>query len=143
MILAARLRAQADGNQVFLSSVTSELVAGHLPEGCSLVDLGPHRLKGLGAPERIFALAGPGVDAPPPVTDCPYRGLLAFEADDERFFFGREAVVADLVARGSRRTSCWPSSARRAAASRRCCAPGLVAAARAGPDRRRSTTPSS
>ena len=33
----------------------------HLPEGCSLVDLGPHRLKGVGAPERIFALAGPGV----------------------------------------------------------------------------------
>ena len=25
-----------------------ELVAAHLPEGCSLVDLGPHRLKGIG-----------------------------------------------------------------------------------------------
>ena len=48
--LAARLRGQADGGQIFLSSVTAELVAGHLPDGCELVDLGPHRLRGLGAP---------------------------------------------------------------------------------------------
>ena len=96
--LAARVRAQADGGEILLSSVTSELVAAHLPEGCSLVDLGAHRLKGVGTPERIFALTGPGVRTQP-VTDCPYRGLLSFEAGDERFFFGREAVVADLVAR--------------------------------------------
>ena len=80
--LAARVRAQADGGEILLSSVTSELVAAHLPEGCSLVDLGPHRLKGLGTPERIHALAGPGVRTPPSATECPYRGLLAFEADD-------------------------------------------------------------
>ena len=97
--VAARLRAEAAGGEIFLSSVTSELVAAHLPAGCSLVDLGPHRLKGLGAPERIRALEGPGVKAPPPVTDCPYRGLLAFEADDRRFFFGREDVVAEVIAR--------------------------------------------
>ena len=46
--LAARLRGQADGGQIFLSSVTAELVADHLPEGCALVDLGPHRLRGVG-----------------------------------------------------------------------------------------------
>ncbi len=44
--LAARVRAQADGGEILLSSVTSELVAAHLPESCSLVDLGPHRLEG-------------------------------------------------------------------------------------------------
>ncbi|HEU4702498.1 MAG TPA: protein kinase, partial [Conexibacter sp.] len=130
VILAASLRAQADGNQVLLSSVTSELVAGHLPEGCSLVDLGPHRLEGLSAPERIFALSGPGVDAPPPVIDCPYRGLLAFEADDEAFFFGREAVVADLVARvagGELLTVVGASGSGKSSVLRA----GLVAAARA------------
>ena len=94
--VAARLRAEAAGGEIFLSSVTSELVAAHLPPGCSLVDLGSHQLKGLAAPERIRALKGPGVKAPPPVTDCPYRGLLAFEADDRRFFFGREDVVAEV-----------------------------------------------
>jgi WD40 repeat protein/class 3 adenylate cyclase/energy-coupling factor transporter ATP-binding protein EcfA2 len=97
--LSARLRGQADGGQIFLSAVTSELVAARLPAGCDLVDLGPHRLKGMAAPERIQALRGPGVDAPRPATECPYRGLLAFEAEDREFFFGREEVVDDLLAR--------------------------------------------
>ena len=97
--LAARVRAQADGNEILLSSVTSELVASHLPQGCSLVDLGPHRLKGLNTPERIHALAAPDVRTPLSAAECPYRGLLAFEPDDHAFFFGREAVVAELVGR--------------------------------------------
>ena len=88
--LAARVRAQADGGEILLSSVTSELVAAHLPEGCSLVDLGPHRLKGSARRERIHALAGPGVRTPLSAAECPYRGLLAFEPDDRAFFFGRE-----------------------------------------------------
>ena len=77
--------------------MTAELAAADLPDGCSLVDLGPHRLTDAGAPERIHALKGPGARTPPPATECPYRGLLAFEADDRAFFFGREAVVAELV----------------------------------------------
>ncbi|HEX3976093.1 MAG TPA: protein kinase, partial [Solirubrobacteraceae bacterium] len=97
--LAARLRAQADGGQVFLSSVTAELVVRHLPPDCELVDLGPHRLAGVAAAERIHALKGPGVSTPLPGTECPYRGLLAFEAEDRAFFFGRESVVSDLLGR--------------------------------------------
>src|SRR5215208_2741698 len=97
--LAARVRAQADGGEILLSSVTSELVAKHLPEGCSLVDLGPHRLKGLGAPERIHALAGPGIRTPLSAAESPYRGLLAFEPDDRAFFFGREDVAAKIIGR--------------------------------------------
>jgi class 3 adenylate cyclase/tRNA A-37 threonylcarbamoyl transferase component Bud32 len=97
--LAARVRAQADGGEILLSAVTSELVAAHLPESCSLVDLGPHRLKGLGAPERIHALAGPGVRTPLSAAECPYRGLLAFEPDDRAFFFGREEVTAKIIGR--------------------------------------------
>ena len=97
--LAARLRGEADGGQIFLSQMTADLAARHLPVGCSLVDLGPHRLAGMAAPERIQALQGPGVPAPPPGTECPYRGLLAFEPEDRAFFFGREDVVSDLIAR--------------------------------------------
>jgi WD40 repeat protein/class 3 adenylate cyclase/tRNA A-37 threonylcarbamoyl transferase component Bud32 len=97
--LAARLRAEADGGQVFLSSVTAALAGRHLPPGCSLVDLGAHRLAGVTAPERIHALKGPGVSAPLPGTQCPYRGLLAFEPEDHAFFFGRETVVSELTAR--------------------------------------------
>ncbi len=83
---AARLRDNADGGQIFVSAVTSELVAAHLPDGCSLVDLG-----------QVRALKGPGVRTP--LGECPYRGLLAFEADDRRFFFGREDVVAEILDR--------------------------------------------
>ena len=97
--LAARLRGQADGGQVFVSAATTALVAQHLPAGCELVDLGPHRLNGVRAPQRIHALKGPGVSAPLPATESPYRGLLAFEPDDRRFFFGREDVVEEILAR--------------------------------------------
>ena len=97
--LAARLRGQADGGQVFVSATTAALVAQHLPPGCELVDLGPHRLRGLRAPEKIHALKGPGISAPLPAGESPYRGLLAFEPDDRRFFFGREDVVEEILSR--------------------------------------------
>ena len=97
--VAARLRGQADGGQIFVSAATAALVAEDLPAGCELVDLGPHRLRGLRAPERIHALKGPGISAPLPAGESPYRGLLAFEPDDRRFFFGREEVVEEILAR--------------------------------------------
>jgi serine/threonine protein kinase/WD40 repeat protein len=99
IIVAARLRGQADGGEIFLSSVSSDLVDRHLRNGYSLVDLGLHRLKGLATPERISALKGPGVRAPLPVTDCPYRGLLPFEPEDREYFFGREDTVHELIGR--------------------------------------------
>ncbi|HEY6526617.1 MAG TPA: protein kinase, partial [Solirubrobacteraceae bacterium] len=97
--LAARLRGEADGGQILLSSVTADLVARHLPSGCALVDLGPHRLEGVAAPERIHALKSPWVSAPMAATECPYRGLVAFEAKDRHLFFGREEVVSELIGR--------------------------------------------
>ena len=121
--LAGELRGHADGGQIFLSSVTTELVAEHLPAGCELVDLGPHRLRSLAAPERIHAVKAEGVSAPLAATECPYRGLLAFEPEDRDYFFGREAVVDDLIARACHPEDSWPWSARPAAANRRCCAP--------------------
>ena len=97
--LAARLRGQADGGQIFISAETAALVAQHLPAGCELVDLGPHRLRGLRAPESVHALKGPGIGAPLPAAESPYRGLVAFGPDDRRFFFGREDVVKEILAR--------------------------------------------
>src|SRR5215204_745144 len=97
--LAARLRGQADGGQIFVSAATAALVARDLRAGCELVDLGPHRLRGLSRPERIHALKGSGISAPLPARESPYRGLLPFEPDDRRFFFGREHVVEEIIAR--------------------------------------------
>ncbi|MDQ4041769.1 MAG: protein kinase, partial [Actinomycetota bacterium] len=97
--VAARVHGQADGGQIFVSATTRDLVAPRLPTGCELVDLGPYRLQGVSAPDHLHAVRGPGLTAPLPGGECPYRGLLAFELADRRFFFGRENVVADLAGR--------------------------------------------
>jgi len=63
---AARIAATAHGGQVVLSEATFEL-ATPMPDGASVRDLGFHRLKDIGAPERIYQLAAPGLreDFPP------------------------------------------------------------------------------
>jgi WD40 repeat protein/class 3 adenylate cyclase/tRNA A-37 threonylcarbamoyl transferase component Bud32 len=96
---AARVRALADGGQVFLSQATAELVDGQLPEEFGLVDLGSHTLRGFSGTENVFALSAPAVRAPPSPAVCPYRGLLAFEPDDHDLFFGREEVLSNLLSR--------------------------------------------
>jgi predicted ATPase/class 3 adenylate cyclase len=65
---AARIAAAAHGGQVLLSQTTSGLVAGDLPEGLSLRDLGEHVLKDLRQPKRLYQLvvAGLPADFPPP-----------------------------------------------------------------------------
>ena len=97
--LAARVRGQGGGGEILLSQLTADLTAKHLPAGYSLVALGPHRLRGVEGPQTLHAVAGPGVTAPAPATQCPYRGLLAFDADDRAFFFGREAVLGSVIER--------------------------------------------
>ncbi len=96
---AARIRALAEGGQVFLSQATAELVSTRLPEGFGLVDLGSHRLRGFERPENVYALSAPSLRAVPSPAECPYRGLLEFEPDDADLFFGRDEVLADVLAR--------------------------------------------
>ena len=62
---------------------------------------------------------------------CPFKGLASFEPADADYFFGREQLVAELVARLVGAAS-WASSARRAAASRRCSGRGCSGARRGG-----------
>jgi predicted ATPase/class 3 adenylate cyclase len=64
---AARVAAVAHGGQILVSSAAAALVSDSLPQGASLRDLGLHRLKDLGRPERIFQLeaGGLGFDFPP------------------------------------------------------------------------------
>ena len=76
-----------------------------------------------GEPERIHAVKAADIRAPLAATVCPYRGLLPFEPEDRDYFFGREQVVEELIARW-RPAGWWRSSARRerqvvAAAGRR------------------------
>ena len=99
--LAARVRGAGDGGEILLSEATAELVTQDLPAGHEIIDLGPHRLKGIEQATVIMALTGPGLRTAPIAAECPYRGLLAFQPEHRRLFFGRETVLADVLARVS------------------------------------------
>jgi predicted ATPase/class 3 adenylate cyclase len=91
----ARLRSAAHGGQVLLSSVTQELVRGHLSQGLSLRDLGAHRLKDQLEPEHIFQLLHPDLPADFP----PLRSLQAFVHNLPRqltSFIGRDGEMAEI-----------------------------------------------
>jgi predicted ATPase/DNA-binding CsgD family transcriptional regulator len=53
---AGRLRDVAYRGQIVLSSKTASAVSDALPEGGRLTDLGPHRLRDLAPPERVFEI---------------------------------------------------------------------------------------
>ncbi|MHB8690034.1 MAG: ATP-binding protein [Solirubrobacteraceae bacterium] len=55
----ARIRAVAHGGQTLLSRAVHDLVVDRLAEGVTLIDCGEHRLRDLGRPEQVFALAHP------------------------------------------------------------------------------------
>ena len=57
---AARVAAVAYGGQILLSETAAAMVRESLPAGAGMRDLGVHRLKDLGRPERIFQLEAAG-----------------------------------------------------------------------------------
>src|SRR5580692_11247191 len=94
---AARIAAVAHGGQIVLSAAAAALLSGSLPAGASVRDLGLHRLKDLGMPERLFQLDADGLPtAFPPLTslDNPkLRNNLPAQASS---FIGREAQLAEV-----------------------------------------------
>ena len=81
---AARIAAAGHGGQVLVSSATAALVEA------ALSDLGEHRFKDLGAPERVFQL---GSGAFPPLESL-YRSNLPVPTTP---FLGREAELSAAV----------------------------------------------
>ena len=57
----ARICAAGHGGQVLLSEATRQLLLGHEPAGCRLRDLGPHRLKDLTEPQRLYQVDADGL----------------------------------------------------------------------------------
>ena len=128
---AARVRALADGGQVFVSEATAGLLGTRLPDGLGLVDLGTHRLRGFDRPENVYALSAPSLRAVPSPAECPYRGLLEFEPGDADLFFGRDEVLADVlkrIAAGRFVAIVGPSGSGKSSLARA----GVIAAARRG-----------
>ena len=54
---AARLMDAGHGGQILVSRTTWELVRDALPEGCELIDLGEHRLRGVSRPMGVGQVA--------------------------------------------------------------------------------------
>ncbi len=92
---AARVAAAAHGGQVLCSASTARHAA-ELPAGASLLDLGPHRLRGFDDSERLFQLVAPGLRGtfPQPRTESAAPHNLPAAASS---FVGRSAELAELA----------------------------------------------
>lgn len=102
---AARIMAAGHGGQILLSSIASELANASPIDGVAFRDLGPHRLKDLTEPERLFQVLHSGLRADfPPLASLDSRANnLPVQVSE---FFGRdaemEAVRSMLASSGSR-----------------------------------------
>jgi predicted ATPase/class 3 adenylate cyclase len=94
---AARLAAVAYGGQILVSEATAVLVRDTLPPGAVLRDLGPHRLKDLGRPERIYQLDAAGLAADfPPLRTLGHPALPNNLPVQPATFIGRAAELAEV-----------------------------------------------
>jgi hypothetical protein len=91
---AHRVSEVAHGGQILLSETTAALTRGDV----ALRDLGWHRLKDLGAPERIYQVAAPGLD-----DDFPELRSLESVANNLpanlKHFIDRDEDAAEVVKR--------------------------------------------
>ena len=91
----ARLRAAAHGGQTLLSGAAVDALAGRLPSGADLRDLGVHHLRDLAVMERVFQLDVDGLDADfPPLASAASNNLPA----ELTSFIGRDRERAEVAA---------------------------------------------
>ena len=94
---AARIAAAAHGGQVVLSAATAALLRDSLPAGASLKDLGVHRLKDLGRPEKVFQLQADGLPAAfPRLRSLDNPKLLNNLPAQVSSFIGRDAELSEV-----------------------------------------------
>jgi predicted ATPase/class 3 adenylate cyclase len=95
---AARIAAAGHGGQILVSDTTRALAQSQLGANLSLLDLGPHRLKDLAHPERLYQLAVDGL----PTTFPPLRSLDARPNNlpvQLTRFIGRQGQLAEIKRR--------------------------------------------
>ncbi len=96
---AARVAAAGYGGQVLVSEAAAALVRDGLPEGAALADLGTHRLKDLGRPERIFQLTAAGLQAGfPPLRSLGNPALPNNLPAELSGFIGRGREISEVRA---------------------------------------------
>jgi predicted ATPase/class 3 adenylate cyclase/DNA-binding CsgD family transcriptional regulator len=93
----AGLLAVAHGGQVLVSGAAYELLAGRLPAGIGLRDLGEHQLKDLDWAERVFQVTGPGLaEKFGPLRSLDNPALRHNLPAQPTRFIGRTAELAEL-----------------------------------------------
>jgi class 3 adenylate cyclase len=92
---AARVAAVAHGGQIVASAATADLVRDDLSPEVALLDLGEHRLRDLGRPERIAAVTHPDLPADFPALRSldAYPGNLPVQRSS---FVGRAEDLAGV-----------------------------------------------
>jgi predicted ATPase/class 3 adenylate cyclase len=96
---AARVAAVGHGGQVLVSEAAAVLVRDGLPPGTALADLGSHRLKDLGRPERIFQLQAAGLPAGfPPLRSLGNPALPNNLPAQLSSFIGRHREIGEVRA---------------------------------------------
>jgi predicted ATPase/class 3 adenylate cyclase len=92
---AARIMSTAHGGQVLVSGAVATLLAGRLPAGSSLRELGTVRLRDLASPEALYQLVHPGLRE-------AFPALRSLEATPNNLphqltsFVGRDADLAQV-----------------------------------------------
>ena len=79
----ARLMAAAAGGQVVVSQATAAALPDARPDSIALTDLGEHILKDFGVPQRIYQLAGAGLEGGIPAA-AHALGALCEHPDSQR-----------------------------------------------------------
>jgi predicted ATPase/class 3 adenylate cyclase len=99
---AARIMAVAHGGQVVVSGASAELLAGAIPTGVALRDLGAHRLRDLSEPEHLFQVEHPGLEEsfPPLRTVDAYPNNLPVQLTS---FIGREDDLTAVIRQATER----------------------------------------
>jgi predicted ATPase/class 3 adenylate cyclase len=94
---AARIAAAAHGGQILISEATRALVEQSTPDGASLRDLGPHRLRDIAHPVHLYDVVIEGLpcDFPPPRTLDARPNNLPVQLTS---FVGREEEIAAVRA---------------------------------------------
>jgi predicted ATPase/class 3 adenylate cyclase len=96
---AARVAAVGYGGQVLVSETAAALVRDRLPPGAALADLGVHRLKDLGRPERIFQSQAAGLQAGfPPLRSLDNPALPNNLPAQLATFVGRDREMSEVRA---------------------------------------------
>lgn len=94
---AARVAGVAHGGQILLSETAAALARHRLSGEVSLRDLGPHRLKDLGHPERLFQLQAPGLDREfPRLRSLDHPELANNLPARSAAFIGRDRELAEV-----------------------------------------------